>query len=319
MSRLARWMDGVAVLAAALMAAACGGGEDASPGSGAAGAGAAVAGGSATSGGSAVSTAGSSSGGAASSVSSTCDADQVKLAFDGQAEQLYTTKTWPSLYGADMGQARRMHGLLGSGQYDLVFEPEVDGTTSKLPQVISDARPWPVRRGLLAEATDQTLGPVRCVTPGSGSTLARRDDELLLDLKNMDVMATCGDRGVEGQINLCFNFSGCDNFDGGSVGGTPWVLQPDTWIGGGGVWAVDFNEGSYMVARATGAVSGPAYWALIVTSPNGPYAGEVYCASGGSVEKTEGTLGYTVIHLTGLGALKCGSGAGTAQGCLQGH
>lgn len=280
----------------------------------------AATGGAATSGGSASGGAGgggSSSAGAAN-VTATCDAGQAKFAHDGGSEQTYDLGAWPSLYGSDMGQARRLSGRLGSGHYEVVFEPEVDASNPPFPNVILDTKPWPIRRALLADASEQTLGPVRCVTEGSGSTLARQGDQLLLDLKNVDVIAACADTPVEGQINLCFEFSGCDGFDGGSVGGTPWVLQPDTWAGGLGNWFVEFADGSYMRARTTNTTTGPAYWALIVTHPTGPYGGQVYCASSGSVEETEGSFGYTVQRWTGLGTMTCGAGTSTSRGCMKG-
>ncbi len=205
------------------------------------------------------------------------------------------------------------------GRYQVVFEPELDKTNYKLPGAILETKPWPVRSALLVDATEQTLGPLRCVAPGSGSTLARKGDNLLLDLKKVDVMATCADHPVAGQINLCFEFLGCDtSFDGGSVAGTPWVLQPDQWIGGSGAWQVDFTDGSSMTARTTIGEAGPAHWALIVTAASGPYGGQIFCASGGSVEKTPGDFGYAVMHWSNLGTVPCGAGSGTARGCLNG-
>jgi hypothetical protein len=263
---------------------------------------------------------GTPGGGAASTVTSTCSPQQAKLAYDGGAEQTYTLKGWPALYSADKGTASRIFDRMGMGQYQVVFEPQLDMMNFKLPGAILDTKPWPVRSALLADATEQTLGPIRCVAPGSGSTLARKGDDLLLDLKKTDVMAACGDHPVAGQINLCFEFLGCDpTFDGGSVAGTPWVLQPDEWLGGNGAWHVDFNDGSYMNARTTNTEAGPAYWALIVTEPSGPYSGQIFCASGGTIEKTPGDFGYTVMHWTSLGTVPCGVGTGTARGCLNGN
>ena len=262
---------------------------------------------------------GSASGGTASALTTTCQPDQAKLAYDGGAEQTYALKGWPALYSADKGTASRIFDRLGMGRYDVVFEPQLDPMNRNLPEAILDTKPWPVRSALLADATEQTLGPIRCVAPGSGSTLARKGSNLLLDLKKVDVMASCADHPVAGQINLCFEFLGCDSsFDGGSVAGTPWVLQPNQWIGGSGAWQIDFNEGSSMLARTTISETGPAYWALIVTDPAGPYGGQVFCAGGGTVEKTAGDFGYTVMHWTNLGTVPCGVGSGTARGCLDG-
>ncbi len=265
---------------------------------------------------------GSGAGGGASTespVTTTCEPDQVKLSYDGAADQSYEINGWPSLYAHDMGTANRIFGRLGLGWYELVFEPELDEANPGMPLVIRDTKPWPVRTALLADATDQNLGPIRCVTPGSGSTLSRKDQDLLLDLKAVDVIQTCRDNPVDGQINLCFQFGGCDlAFDGGSVGGTPWVLQPDTWVGGGGMWQIELGEGSIIRAATTISVTGPAYWALIVTSPSSAYGGAIYCASGGTVEETAGDFGYTIIRLTDLGTVTCGAGTSTARGCLQG-
>ncbi len=261
---------------------------------------------------------GAASGGSASTVTAICDANQAKFGYDGGAEQSYALKGWPSLYGADKGSAFRLFDRFGLGQYDVVFEPELDPTSSTLPGEISDAKPWPIRSALFADATEQALGPIRCVANGSGSTLARKGDQLTFDLKHVDVIAACGDHPVDGQINLCFKFQGCTGFDGGTAAGTPWVLQPDQWAGGSGAWQVDFQDGSYMRARTTPSPTGPMYWALIVTSESGPYGGQVFCASGGSVEQAPGDFGYTVMHLTQLGAIDCVAGSGAAQGCLKG-
>ncbi len=259
------------------------------------------------------------SGGASTPITTTCAPEQVKLSYDGAADQSYEINGWPGLYAYDMGTANHIFGRLGVGWYDVVFEPELDDANPGMPQVIRDTKPWPVRTALLADATDQTLGPIRCVTPGSGSTLSRKDQDLLLDLKAVDVIQACRDNPVEGQINLCFEFGGCDlTFDGGSVGGTPWVLQPDTWVGGGGMWQIELGEGSIIRAATTNSITGPAYWALIVTSPSSAYGGAIYCASGGTVEETPGDFGYTIIHLTDLGTVTCGAGTSTARGCLQG-
>jgi hypothetical protein len=160
---------------------------------------------------------------------------------------------------------------------------------------------------------------MRCVAPGSGSTFARKDDQFLVDLRQVDVIQRCADHPVDGQINLCLDSVECDGFDGGSVDGMPWTMQPDTSAGRSGSWIVGFEDGSYMRARTTGSPTGPAYWALIVTSASGPYNGQVYCASGGSVEKPAGDSGYTVMHWTDLGAVTCEPGTGTAQGCLKGE
>ncbi len=258
------------------------------------------------------------SGGSASTVTATCDANQAKFSYDGGAEQSYAIKGWPSLYGADKGTASRIYDRFGLGQYDVVFEPQYDTASQTLPGVISDSKPWPIRSALFADATEQALGPMRCVAPGSGSTLARTGGQLTFDLKQVDVIAACADHPLDGQINLCFAFEGCPGFDGGTVQGTPWVLQPDQWVGGSGAWQVDFQDGSYLRARTTASTTGPAYWALIVTSESGPYGGQVFCASGGSVEKTPGDFGYSVMHWTNLGAVSCAAGSGTAQGCLEG-
>jgi hypothetical protein len=218
-----------------------------------------------------------------------------------------------------MGTASRIFDTLGRGWYEVVFEPELDAENPAMPGVIADTQAWPVRTALLAEATAETLGPIRCVTEGSGSTLTRRGNDLLLDLKNVDVIQTCRDNPVEGQINLCFEFSGCEGFDGGTVDGTPWVLQPDTWIGGAGTWQIEAEGGTTIRVATTPSTEGPAYWALIMTGVSSAYGGEIYCASGGTVERTPGDFGYTIIRLTDLGRITCTPGSGTAQGCLQGE
>jgi hypothetical protein len=307
MSR-ANWVAGMAAL---LSAVACSEGDGGSGNQAGAG-GTPASGGAAPNGGTA-------SGGAASAVTATCEPEQAKLTYEDGGESVYELNGWPALFGADMGQARRISGRLGAGQYEVVFEPQTDDANPAWPGVILDTQPWPVRRAIVAHATADALGPVRCVTEGSGSTVARRGDDLLFDFKNMDVMAACADRPVSGEIHLCFESGGCDAFEGGSVNGTPWVLQPDTWAGALGNWSVEFADGSYMRARTSGLTNGPALWALIVTSPSGPYGGAVYCASGGTVEETEGSFGYTIMHWTGLGELNCGAGTGTAKGCLQGE
>ncbi len=260
---------------------------------------------------------GSNSGGSQGEPAAACEPGQAKLTYEDGIEAVYDLASWPPLYGADMGQARRFSSRLGDGIYEIVFEPQIDATSAKLPGIVLDTQPWPVRRAILAHATKDTLGPVRCVTEGSGSTVARDGDELLLDFKNMDVMAACADRAVPGEIHLCFGRGDCDGFEGGSVNGTPWVLQPDTWVGALGSWSVEFEDGSYMRAQTGPSTEGPTSWALIVTSPSGPYGGAIYCASGGTIGKTENTFG-TVMHWTGLGELSCGAGAGTARGCLEG-
>lgn len=307
MSATSRTGWACAVLAVLLTSTACSGGDGGNQAS---------SGGTSASGGASASGGNTPSGGAASSVTATCEPKQAKLTYEDGAEHSYEVGKWPSLFGSDMGQARRMSGRLGQGSYQVVFEPQTDTEIAELPGVILDTKPWPVRRAILASATEETLGPVRCVTEGSGSTVARRGDDLLFDFKNMDVMAACADRPVPGEIHLCFEFSGCDGFDGGSVNGTPWVLQPDTWIGALGAYSVEFEDGSSMVARTSGMTNGPANWALITTSATGPYGGAVYCASGGTVEQS--STGATVMHWTSLGELNCGAGAGAARGCLQG-
>jgi hypothetical protein len=293
-----------------LGASACSGSDESTSNQGGSG-------GSAPTGGS--SSGGSSSGGSASVVAAACEPGEAKLTYEDGIEYVYDLARWPALYGADMGQARRISSRLGDGLYEVVFEPQTSMDSSALPGAVLDTQPWPVRRAILAHATKDTLGPVRCVTEGSGSTVARRGDDLLFDFKNMDVMAACADRPVSGEIHLCFEFGGCDGFDGGSVNGTPWTLQPDTWAGALGSWTVEFEDGSYMRAQTGLSTEGPTSWALIVTSPSGPYGGAVYCASGGTIEETDGDFGYTVMHWTGLGELGCGTGAGTARGCMEGQ
>jgi hypothetical protein len=262
---------------------------------------------------------GASGSGTASAVTTTCEVNEAKLAYDGDRPQSYALGKWPKLYSADMGKASRIYSGFGFGQYEILFEPMLDPASKVLPGSISDAQAWPIRSALFAEAREQTLGPMRCVAPGSGSTLARKDDQLLVDLQQVDVLQTCADHPLDGQINLCFEFEGCDGFDGGSLDGAPWALQPDNWVGGSGSWLIDFADGSYMRARTTGSTTGPAYWALIVTSVNGPYNGQVFCSSGGTIEKVGGDTGYTVMHWANLGAVSCGAGTGTAQGCLKGE
>jgi len=272
-----------------------------------------------SSGGSGSPSGGGNASGGVNNVADHCETKQAKLAYDSGIQQTYELSGWPSLHGGAMG-LRHFGARLGTaGRYEVAFTPQLD-PNAMFPQSILDTQPWPVQSALLADATAQTLGPLRCVAPGSGSTLARQGDQLLLDLKNVDVMAACGDRAVGGQINLCFQPGGCAvDFDGGSVDSTAWVLQPDTWVAGAGVWSVEFNDGSYLAARTTASTTGPAYWALIVTSASGPYGGEIYCASGGSVEQTEGSFGYTILHWTNLGKLSCGAGTGTVKGCLKGE
>jgi hypothetical protein len=305
------------VVTAACAAWGCGGGgtsgSDASGGSGATGG--------MAQGGTAAVGAGSGAGGSAvvSSVKATCDAKQAKFSYDDAPETSYALRGWPMPSGNGDGLATRLYDPLGDGLYWIVYEQPL--TSGRFPQTIPDTQAWPVRSALLAEATEQTLGSLRCVAPGSGSTLVRQGDQLLLDFKQVDVIEACGDSPLEGQINLCFKFGGCDDFDGGTLGATPWVLQPDGWVGGGGTWKVDFSDGTYLRAQVTNLTQGPAYWALIVTSPSGPYSGAVYCASGGSVEQLGADSiggGYPVMHFTGLGELKCAAGSGTAQGCIKG-
>ena len=317
------YLLGRAGLSVMLTAAACGlgcgggdtGGTPSAGGSGGSGTGGASSDGTAGAG----KTNGGAASGGTSAVTAMCQPDQAKLAYDGGADQSYMLNGWPRLYSEDKGTASRISDRLGMGQYQVVFEPQLDMTIHDLPGVILDTKPWPVRSALLADASEQTLGPIRCVAPGSGSTLARRNDNLLLDLKKVDVMAACSDHPVTGQINLCFEFLGCDTaFDGGTIDGTAWVPQPSQWVGGNGAWQVDFSDGSHMTARTTISETGPAYWALIVTSSSGPYSGRIFCASGGTVEKTPGDFGYTVMHWTNLGTVPCGVGGGTARGCFNG-
>jgi hypothetical protein len=257
-------------------------------------------------------------GGATSPVTVTCQPNQAKLAYDGAAEQSYDLRGWPTLYAWDHGTAAHVSGSLGAGWYDIVFEPEFDNLNTAMPGVILDTKPWPVRTALLADATAQVLGPMRCVAPGSGSTLSRKGSDVLLNLKRVDVIAACRDHPLDGQINLCFKFDGCTGFDGGSVAGAAWILQPDTWTGSSGNWQVSFQGGSYMQASTTDMTAGPAYWALIATALDSPYGGKIYCASGGSIEQMGGSDFYDVIHLANLGVVDCAAAAGVARGCLQG-
>ncbi|HEV8244671.1 MAG TPA: hypothetical protein VGP93_02845, partial [Polyangiaceae bacterium] len=161
---------------------------------------------------------GAGSGGSGSSkstaadVTATCEPGTAKLSYDGGAEQPYDVRGWPAPFGYPTPGTFHVFDPLGDGYYDMVISPVLDdalvAAAEPFPLYFKEGAPGEIVKGFIAQATDETLGPIHCVAEGSGSTIARKGDDLLFDLKNADVIAACGDNPVEGQINLCFQFGG---------------------------------------------------------------------------------------------------------------
>jgi hypothetical protein len=161
----------------------------------------------------------------------------------------------------------------------------------------------------LFDASASGTGVITC-TGGGASTVQRKGNELLLDLKGAGTIPACPGTPVAGAITTCIS-SGCPA-DHGSIAGTPWTAQGNSRFILEGRGSYSFSDVSFVLFDANGAKSGSvANWGLLFTSGASPFAGKVFCV--GKVElNSDGSERFS--ELSELPA--CPSSApGSLRGC----
>lgn len=311
---LGRMVIGGWILVAASLSVGCGSEDDGAGNGGHGGAGGGA--GSLNLAGSASGAGGLASAGSASRPPS-CAEWQGKLAPAGGAELSFDNPNgWASPKAAGTS-AVRFGNRIGLGWYELTVEPPAGAPLATLPGDVPP-RPLPLLGALFAaQATETALGPVMCVGAGSGSTVKREGAALLLDLAKLNVMQSCSENPVEGQVNICRGTECSETFDAGSVAGAPWAAAISSQSSASR-HQVEFNDGS--LALISGGdfemETATVAWALLLKKTESG-AREAYCATGGSAHGSIGGLSTTVINLTGLGRVPCGAGTAAAKGCLR--
>jgi hypothetical protein len=163
----------------------------------------------------------------------------------------------------------------------------------------------------LLDASATSTGAITC-TAGEGSTVQRKGDELLFDLKGVGTIPACPGTPVEGTVTTCIGRS-CGQ-EHGSIAGTPWTADGNSRFILESRGTYSFNDVSFLLFDANGAKGGSvANWGLLFPAGKSAFAGRVFCV--GKVEfNDDGT--ERLSQLSELPACPAKASA-TLRGCTR--
>jgi hypothetical protein len=256
-------------------------------------------------------------------VTAECGPLEAQLALDGgearvfalpavPTVQPYVTGAWRYFQHTEKVFSGGLFVIDGTGAVPGQFGQPFEGET------LSVTRAW------LAPDTGaaKTLGTSYAVSPGSGSLLSRRGDQLVVDLRKAATLQDCSaGQPIAGEIDLCFRadlFTDCPaSAGGGSVDGKAWTSRPSGWSGA--LYRMEATlTGDAALLRGETSGTGAILWAAVVTNVVGPFEGKVLCAGEGSevVEIPAGDGAHRVWQLRSLRVLE-GVGPSRLTGCMR--
>jgi hypothetical protein len=187
--------------------------------------------------------------------------------------------------------------------------------------------------GILHTVTPTILTPTAGPDPQSwycgsaSSTLIGDTVDKRVDLQGLGRLGTCAQgTAVSGQVTVCWASgfqSSCDYTRSGELDGI--VVSPMAWDGTGGSYGDDvtaaYEDG--MLIRFyrvnSNGTSGTITNAFVITAPDSPWGGSIYCAGVGSAHANDpsGQEINTLINFTKVGSCASVTGSNQLAGCLQ--
>lgn len=258
-----------------------------------------------------------SGGGGAPGATPSCDPMEGRVVMPGGRSLTIPFRSATNITSANANSTKWSWGE-AIGMYGMF---RMDGTNAVMGAMNqpADGATLPIDHAVLAPDVSETLGTMYGVAPGSGSVLRRENGQIVVDLKNVATLTSCGDFPAMGELNLCYN-AGDDcpaSFDRGTLDGYSWnddiTSLPST---GDDLRYSVGSQGAQLRGRLE--ANGTTFkWTYFSTSIYSRYEGKVLCA--GSAELGTMTIDaktYTVIQLRNLGWLE-GPGSGAITGCLR--
>ncbi|MDB4987533.1 MAG: hypothetical protein JWN04_2711 [Myxococcaceae bacterium] len=183
-------------------------------------------------------------------------------------------------------------------------------TAVQLASATSDTQ---VVQGLYSlDATLSARGSLVCIPQGSGSTLRRNGDELHVDLRQGTLLGACPGTPVAGSLNVCWSGQCNPQSTTGALDGVAWTSPPTHDSVGSTLGnALTFADGSFL-RYANDTVRHSTPWGVLVTAPDGPFGGKIYCVS----RLPDGSGTNIFSGFSSLGVCPSG-GSHTLSGCVR--
>jgi hypothetical protein len=193
--------------------------------------------------------------------------------------------------------------------------------TMPFAELIQTEQPVPVDWAVLMPgAHEVATGPIVCVPTDTDSSIRKDGEQVEVTMSGATLLGECPGTPIDGQLRICIRGQCPASFDFGSVHGTAWTLGSSDSGFVNGLHELHFNPEDDTLIRAPSASAGDPYaWAVIFTDRDGPFSGEVLCASGQLSEQDFGAGPIKVWEFNGLSTLGIcpAGGSDTVTGCVR--